>query len=165
MRKDSKGQPIETYLNLATTFVLILMLTLQILARFVFHKSIAWTEEVSRIAFVWLVYSAMVYAAGMDKHIRLTFFLMKMPKKGQKIVLTLADTLWLAMNVLITYQSIFYIIRLFNFPYISQTLGINLVWVYFIVPIGFGLKSFRIIQCMIGRFKNDIELYDSRMDM
>ena len=164
MKKSKEKQPVESYLNIFSTLLLIVLLTVQVLARFVFHKSIAWTEELSRISFVWLVYSAMVYAAKYDKHIRLTFVLMALPVKAQKLVLTLADGLWVAMNLLITYQSILYIIRLFKFPYISQTLGINLVWAYFIVPIGFGLMSFRIIMCMIERFKTDIELHDSRLD-
>ena len=165
MDKNRKRDPIEVYINYATTITLIVLLTVQILARFVFNKSIAWTEELSRIAFVWVVYSSIVYTAKLNKHIRLTFILMAFPEKGQKAILTLADALWLAMNVLITYQSIIYIMRLFRFPYISQTLGINLVWAYFIVPIGFGLKSFRIIQCMITRLRSHIELQDSRMDM
>jgi TRAP-type C4-dicarboxylate transport system permease small subunit len=145
--------------------VLIVLLTVQVLARFVFNKSIAWTEELSRIAFVWVVYSSVVYAAKLDKHIRLTFVLMALPAKGQKIILTIADFLWLSMNLLITYQSILYILRLFRYPYISQTLGINLVYAYFIIPFGFAAMSFRIIQCMIVRLKSDIEIHDSRLDM
>jgi len=157
---------LETVISIASTLVLIVILTLQVFARFVLHKSIAWTEEVSRIAFVWAVYGSIVYTAKLDKHIRLTFVLMLFPAKVQKIILSLADLFWIGMNLMITYQSILYIMRLFRFPYISQTLGINLVFAYFIVPVGFALKSYRILMCIINRFREgDMVLQDSRMDL
>ena len=101
----------------------------------------------------------------LNKHIRLTFILMVLPARVQKAVLTLADAIWLGMNLLITYQSVLYIIRLFRFPYISQTLGINLVYAYFIVPIGFFLQSYRIFNGMLDRFRTDLEIHDARLDM
>ncbi len=159
-------ESVETIITYIATTVLILLLAYQVFARFVLNRSVAWSEELSRIAFVWAIYASIAYTAKWDKHIRLTFILMALPERWQKAILTFADSVWLGMNLLITYQAILYILRLFRFPFISQTLGINLVYAYFIVPIGFALQSYRILLVIIGRFKKKhIELYDSRLDL
>ena len=165
MKSEEERQSIETVIAFISTSALIALLTYQVFARFVLNRSVSWSEELSRIMFVWVVYASICYTAKLNKHIRLTFILMVLPAWVQKAVLTLADAIWLGMNLLIAYQGVLYIIRLFRFPYISQTLGINLVYAYFIVPIGFLLQSYRIFNGMLKRFRTDLEIHDARLDM
>lgn len=148
------------------TAVLIAMLSIQVFMRYVLNRNVTWSEEVSRIAFVWMIYASIAYAAKHDKHIRLSFLLMALPRVAQKVILTIADAIWIGLNLLIVYQSVFYILRLFRYPYISQTLGINLVYTYFIVPLGFLLVTYRIVQNVIKRLrKKELDIHDSRMDL
>ena len=148
------------------TAILVVLLSIQVFLRYVLRTNISWSEEVSRMAFVWAIYGSIAYAAKHDKHIRLTFVVMMLPTKAQRWVLAFADLVWMGMNVLVTYHSILYIQRLFRFPFISQTLGINRVYVYFIVPVGFLLVTYRIAQNLVRRFRTeDLDIHDSRLDM
>ncbi|MCG8478564.1 MAG: TRAP transporter small permease [Spirochaetales bacterium] len=165
MIDSNEKESVETVLTYAATTILIVLLSLQVFLRYVLRTNISWSEEVSRIAFVWAIYGCIAYAAKHDKHIRLSFLVMALPAKAQRWVLAFADVIWMAMNVLITYQSIRYIQHLFRFPFISQTLGINRVYAYFVVPIGFLLVTYRIGQNLVRRFRTDeLDIYDSRLD-
>ena len=53
---------------------------------------------------------------------------------------------------------------MFEFPFISQTTGINLVWIQMIVPLGFALMTVRIVQAAIRRWRADDVVHDSRLD-
>lgn len=159
-------ESVETILTYVSTAVLVVLLSVQVFLRYVLRTNISWSEEVSRIAFVWAIYGSIAYAAKHDKHIRLTFIVKMLPTKAQRWVLAFADLVWMAINVLITYHSILYIQRLFRFPFISQTLGINRVYTYFIVPIGFLLVTYRIAQNLVRRFRTkELDLHDARLDM
>lgn len=166
LKLKKKHFMIEEVLCFISTAFLIFFLSVQVILRFVFNTGIAWSEEFSRISFIWVVYASVSYAAKFDKHIRVTIILQAFPKKIQKYILTFSDTVWLGMNILIVYQGILYILRLFEFPFISQTMGFNLVYAYFIIPIGFSLQSYRIFINMIERLKTDkVDVHDSRLDM
>jgi TRAP-type C4-dicarboxylate transport system permease small subunit len=88
-----------------------------------------------------------------------------MPPLAQKIILTLADLVWLIFNSLVIWHGSKFMASMFQFPYISQTTGINLVWVQMIVPLGFALMSLRIVQVMVRRWKtHEPIVVDSRVD-
>lgn len=166
MADTKEKESFETILTYVATTILILLLSLQVFLRYVLRTNISWSEEVSRMAFVWAIYGSIAYAAKHDKHIRLSFVIMMLPTKAQRWVLAFADIVWMALNVLVIYHSILYIQRLFRFPFISQTLGINRVWTYFIVPIGFGLVTYRIAQNLVKVFTaKELDIHDSRLDM
>jgi TRAP-type C4-dicarboxylate transport system permease small subunit len=166
MRRKHRDLSLETLLVYFTTFMLVFLLTMQVFNRFILQRSVSWSEELSRISFVWMVFAAISYAAMLDKQIRVTFIVMIFPPKVQKILLTIADAICLVLYGVIVYQGILYVLRLAEFPYRSQTMGINLMWAYMIIPIGFTLTTIRTAQVMIKRFKKqDLEVRDSRLDM
>lgn len=166
MRRKLRDLSFETLLVYFTTFMLVFLLSMQVFNRFILQRSVSWSEELSRISFVWMVFAAISYAAKLDKQIRVSFIVMMFPQKVQRILLTIADAICLVLYGVIVYQGVLYVLRLAEFPYRSQTMGINLMWAYMIVPIGFSLTTFRTIQVMIKRFKQkELEVHDSRLDL
>jgi len=157
--------PIEGFFAILFTLALIILLTLQVLFRFVLSKSISWAEEVSRFAFVWAVYCGVILAANEDRHIRVTIQLKLFGERTQKWILAAADIFWIIFNSILSFFAVEFVLSMFEFPYYSQTTGINLVYVYTIIPIGFVFMTIRIIQSVIRRFGQRIELKDSRMEL
>ena len=104
-----------------------------------------------------------IVAAEADRHIRVALHLKLLPPKGRLMMLTLADTLWLAFNAVVIWHGYHFTVSMFEFPYISQTTGINLVWVQMIVPLGFVFISIRVFQVMIARWRDDFHLHDARV--
>lgn len=142
----------------------VVLLGVQVFMRFVLDRSPSWLEEVARFAFVWAVYFGFVVAAEKGRHIRVAMQIRALPPIWQKIVLTLADIAWIAFNGVVIYYGIEFVVSMFEFPFISQTTGINLVWVQMIVPLGFAWMTVRIVQGCVRRWREGEELVDSRRD-
>ena len=163
MRKPER--PIEAYAAGFFLAVLVILLTVQILLRFIFGRTLSWSEEVSRFAFVWAVYFGFVLAAKENKHIRVTAQFKRLSPGMQVVLFTLADTVWSLFNFVMVFVSGKFTLSMIRYPYISQTTGLNLLWVFMIVPIGFAFMGLRVIQVMISRIKGRIAFSDSRLNV
>ena len=126
MESKERKVPPEAILSAICLAILVFLLSMQVILRFCFGRTLAWSEEAARFAFVWAVYFGFVLAAYADKHIRITphygFFLRK-----SNAILFLADILWTVFNVIMVYFGIVHVFEIIEFPYISQTLGIHLL--------------------------------------
>lgn len=143
--------------------IVVALLSVQVVGRYGFGRSFSWLEEVSRFAFVWAVYFGFIVAAEADRHIRVALHLQLLPQRGRLLMLTLADALWLVFNAVVIWHGYHFTVSMFEFSYISQTTGINLVWVQMIVPLGFVFISIRVIQVMVARWREGVELHDARL--
>jgi len=83
----------------------------------------------------------------------------------QMILLTISDLLWVVFNILLIYKSFEYLFSMIEFPYYSQTTGINLLYIYLIVPIGFCLMTMRIVQNIFKRLHKEFSVIDSRKNL
>ncbi len=159
-----KTKTIEELICGTLMTIVLVLLSFQVVSRYVFGANYSWVEEVSRFAFVWSVYFGFVVAAEKDRHIRVSVVVMMMPLLWQRIVLTFADAVWLVFNGIVVWYGTIYIADMFEFPMISQTTGINLVWVQLIVPLGFFLMSLRIIHAAVRRWHEISAVHDSRLE-
>ncbi|MFC0200350.1 TRAP transporter small permease [Paracoccus rhizosphaerae] len=164
MTASLKGRSIEEWLGVILMTIVLVLLSAQVIGRYLLGWSFAWIEEVSRFAFVWSVYFGFILAAEKDRHIRVSVQLSMLPPRAQKIALTLADLIWLVFNAIVIWFGAIYIADMFSFPMVSQTTGINIAWIQLIVPLGFFLLSIRVIQVMIRRWKHDEGVIDTRLD-
>ena len=163
MTKRFYGRTPEEWFGAGLMTVVVVLLGFQVIARFGFGRSFSWLEEVSRFAFVWSVYFGFVIAAQGDRHIRVGLQLEMLPEKPRLIAYTIADTLWLVFNGIVIWYGYEFTMSMFEFPYISQTTGINLVWVQMIVPLGFIFMSVRVAQVALARWKTGEGPADSRI--
>lgn len=160
-----KQRSIEEWLGAILMTAVLVLLSMQIIGRYVLGWSFAWIEEVSRFCFVWAVYFGFIVAAEKDRHIRVSVQISALPKRAQIWLLTLADVIWLVFNGIIVWYGTFYIIDMFEFPMKSQTTGINLAWIQMVVPLGFLALSIRVLQVMIRRWRDpQAAIIDTRMD-
>jgi len=131
----------------------VVLLFMQVVLRYFFGKSIAWTEEMSRYTFMWMVYIAASLAAKQDTHIRVTAQLSILPESLRRYVLLVADLLWLAFNAVVIWEGISLFQNMGQFRLVSGSMGWDLRYVFLILPIGFLAMSIRIIQVQYRRFR------------
>jgi len=80
-------QPLE--LSLCLILVAIVGVTfIQVLFRYIFHLSLAWSEELARYLFVWLAALASAYAFKTKSHFALRFLVNRFGKDLQKMICT-----------------------------------------------------------------------------
>lgn len=157
--------PLEGWVATVLFAALVSMMTAQVVLRFGFGIAVSWLEEVSRSTFVWAVYASFLVAAADDRHIRVALHLSYVPHRVQKLFLMLADVVWIAFNFVVIYGAALYCIELYEYPYMMPTTDINLLWVFLVVPLGFGLLSIRVGVNIRKRITQSADIRDSRLDV
>jgi TRAP-type C4-dicarboxylate transport system permease small subunit len=136
-----------------TMAVMVSCLTVQVLIRVFAGSSLAWTEELSRYSFLWTVYIGAILTAKHNSHVRITAQFLLMPVKARLVFRLLADTIWTALTLYIAWQSWTVIHEGMEFPEISPTLHIMKSYVEMIIPAGFTLMAWRILENWVTRFR------------
>lgn len=87
----------EAILMVVFFSLMILLVTLQVVLRFVF-KPVFMGEEVARLLFVWMAFSSFGYLTRGSRHVRVGFFRELFPEQVQKAILIVCDALFLVFS-------------------------------------------------------------------
>ncbi|MDO4633256.1 MAG: TRAP transporter small permease [Eubacteriales bacterium] len=107
----------------------------------------SWTEEAARLCFIWLVFMGLSYGTKYDKHINVTIFLDKMPKKVAAFFYILWDLVGLAVFIYVSIYGVKYI----GYQTTAKTpvLQINMGITTSIIAVSAILNCIRIVEKMI----------------
>ena len=141
----------------ASCFVLLVAMTLIVAIQIVFRfvgAPLAWTEELARYCFVWLIYISCSYAIKVRGHVKVDVMLLLLRRRGEFILYMVSNILFLFFAVTIAIicgKSTFEIA--FIRPQISA--GAQLpMWVpYLGIPVGSALMVIRLIQDSIRKVR------------
>ena len=150
----------EDYVSAAAMVVMVSILFAQVFTRYVLQGSITWAEELSRFAFLWMMFLASSLAARNRSHIRVTAPILLLPKNMRLYVIIFADIIWVIFNVIVAYHSIFMVSNAFRFIYFSPSLGLNMAYMFLVIPICFVLMTIRIIVGYYRQFTGKEIGYD-----
>ncbi len=126
--------------------VMVACLMIQVGARWITGNGVAWTEELSRYSFLWTVFVAAALVAKHGTHVRITAQYLIMPPKARLVFRMFTDCIWVIMNLYIAKLSWDVIQSGLLFPELSPTLNIVRGYVEMIIPFGFVLMSWRIVE-------------------
>lgn len=81
--------------------VMILLMFMNVVLRYMFSKGFAWSEEVSRMCFIFLTYLGAIVAARENRHLLIDSLLNRLPKAGKIIVYTMIQVciIWLMITL------------------------------------------------------------------
>ena len=139
---------IERNLSWILLLSLTLMLTAQVIARYIFFTSISWIEEFSRIVFIWFIYLTISWIILQGRHIRVNAIAMITPASWARPIVFFSDCLWMLFNVLMTYYGYLFVNSEIDVWSETDILQIPEAAVHAIIPIGFGLMTIRLAQYM-----------------
>ncbi|WP_205962928.1 TRAP transporter small permease [Psychromonas sp. SA13A] len=151
---------LEGYVCRALLAIFVTLLFAQIISRQLFGHSIAWSEELSVYMFVWFVYFGAAHAARLNAHNRVTFQYKLMPAWLPPKLEVFTDMVWVAFNSYFIYLSYDFVFNKMNLFWKSQTLGIPMKYIYFILPLGFSLITFRVLQVNYFKLVKGEEIID-----
>ena len=151
---QNKLQPLELILCGLLSAIVIITFT-QVLFRYVFQFSLAWTEELARFVFLWLASLSIAYAFKMRSHFALTFLMDRLKDKQKIRLYILVNSLILLFLIVFVWQSVEYNLSVFDqigpstglsmsIPYSSTIVG-GLLMIYYVIKdflkkIGKGLE-------------------------
>ncbi len=148
LHSSQDGKPnvrnIERNVSWLLLLALTLMLTAQIIARYVFYTSINWIEEFSRIVFVWFIYLSISWIIIQGRHIRVTALDMILPDLWKSSFSIFADSLWLLFNIVMTYYGFLFVWSEIENYSETDVLEIPEAIVHGIIPVGFALMTIRL---------------------
>lgn len=136
------------------------LLFVQIVSREILGFSVTWIEELSVYMFVWFVYFGASHAARMAAHNRVTFQFKFLSKTSVNIIEAIADLFWIFFNVYFVYLALDFIFNRMNKFWKSQTLGIEMKYIYMVLPLAFTLMTIRVIQVNYQKLVLGVDIRD-----
>ncbi len=140
------------FLVLAMLLLIVTTISLNVVARY-FGRAFTWIDELSRLAFVWMSFMAIVAGLRRKLHPSFNLLLRKMSGLGAKLLLSLINLLILVFLLYLLSGGIAYITRV----YLQTTaiLKISVAWKYAAVPVAAALMSIEIIKQLVMLWKDD----------
>ena len=149
----------ESYLCQFLIVFFVVVVFMQIVLRFV-DRSLPWTEEIARFAFIWFILFGACYATRLCALNRVTLQFAKAPKAVSNALLFISDLIWLAFSLIMAWQGYLAVADLREFPYATPALDWDLGMVYLVFPLSFLLMAVRIIQVNYIKFVLKQEIAD-----
>jgi len=143
---------------------MVICLTLKVGIRITTGSALAWTEELSRYTFLWAVYIGAAYVAKRNAHLRVTIQFVPMSLRARLFFRVIADSIWVVFLLFVAQQCWYTIGYSLEFPERSATLHITKAYVEMVIPAGFLLMSWRVVEDYIKRMR-DGTLYDLVQEM
>jgi len=137
--------------------VVVLMFS-QVVLRYVFGKSLAWSEEVAQMAFLCMVYVATALAAKQGAHIRVTAHLKYLPKTIRNLMILAGNILWILFDMVVVWQGIVLVQSMVEHPMKSAALEWDMAPLFAVIPLAFALQIIRIIQQTVTAWRSGQEL-------
>lgn len=141
---------IEEILCIVLVTLMIALITLQVLNQALLHiNSIVWTEEVSRILFVWSIMIGSSLAVRKGDHLAVDFIYSRFKGKAKLILRVIVLLISIVTCIYICRSGVFLVI---NHVTHEKFFGITLwpMWVASVsVPVGFALMTIRFIMVLV----------------
>lgn len=137
---------LEDYLCCSFLAIIVTLLMTQVLYRYIGGRTIAWSEEVSRFVFLYLVYFAASLATHKNLHIRVTAHIKYLPRRIQMALLLCTDSIWLAFCGVIVFVGYEFLVEMGERPMLSGALMFDMRYIFIAIPLAFTLQGIRIIE-------------------
>ena len=85
---------------------MVALVALQVLLRYAFNTSLAWTDETSRLAFVWSIFLGIPLGIRRGSHIGIEFLTAQLPAVPQDLLARGMALLGAALMALVAWQSV-----------------------------------------------------------
>lgn len=125
---------------------LLTTLGLQVITRYVFNDPFAWTEEVSRYLYVYIVFLGSSAAVSDRSHVAIGFLVATLPRPLQWTVSLAVNLLILFLLANLVWWGWVATVRNWTIP--LMVLDIPQAWVYVIVPLTAVLMTIRTLIVM-----------------
>lgn len=142
----NKYNKIEETILVSSLIVNVCIVFIQVIMRYFFNTSLAWSEELSRYIFIWQVWLGSSIAFVDRQHIRvdLIFSIFK-SKKSEKIINLVVNIIWLAFNIFLVYIGVKLLQSMSARNALSSGMRLPLVYVYSALPVSSFILSIRIL--------------------
>ena len=139
----------ETYIGLAAFLYITVVLTIQIIGRYLFRTSWAWIEETSVIGYVILIYCGVSGAVTTRQNMRIDMVLTFVPFMAKKVMMILDTIIHAAFTAWLTYYLYQIILNMLKLKQVYSVTRMPRVYVYIFMAVMLVLSVLRAVQEVI----------------
>lgn len=136
----------ETYIGLAAFLYITVVLTVQIIGRYIFRSSWAWIEETSVIGYVVLIYCGVSGAVTTRQNMRIDMVLTFVPFIAKKVMMILDAVIHAVFTAWLTYYLYQIILTMMKVNQVYSVTRMPRVYVYIFMAVMLILSVVRAIQ-------------------
>lgn len=136
----------EIYLGTIIFIILTVLLTIQVVSRYLFNYAITWAEELAVIMFVWLIYLGVAGAVTKRKHLKIDALINAVPFKVKRALLIVDNVITFGFCAYVIFPFSQLIINLAASETKTSLTRIPKSVIYSIVPVCLVLTCIRLIQ-------------------
>lgn len=157
--EEKKKQPIEAYICAGLLFALVVVVGVEVVARYIFQSSFSWSNELARFIFIWFTFIGGSYAVVLNAHIVIEALHTLFPEKIRPGLELVGDIVWVIFSIFIAYVGFTYCATLMSgLGNNSAAMDIPIAYIYVSIPIGYLLMAFRMLQILYKKYrKKDCE--------
>lgn len=134
--------------------LVIVVMTAQVIARYILGSPIQWSEEFARYSFVWISYIGCAYCVGTDGHTSITALKERLSEKNQKVLTIIGNVIMIGVFLRLMPIAIDYIAK--NGDFLTSVMRIPFKYLYFSLPVGIGLSIIQLIMKAILVFDKSV---------
>ena len=106
-----------------------------VVARYFLNAALAWSDEVSRFMFIWLVFIGAVIAYMKNEHLGLDILVKYLPPRASRILVVFADLLVLFALAIMLKGGLHMAIDSFASGWVSSAVSLPYGYIYMVGPI------------------------------
>ena len=152
MRIKEKGgifNQIEEYLAVLLLALMVIIVFEQVILRYVFNQSNAWSEETARYMFIWFTFFSASVAILKEAHIRIETIIKLYPRKARTPITLLGYGVFFAYCIAMIRFGSGLVTQAYQMETITLGARIPFYWVYLSLPLSHVFMAIRIIQVCI----------------
>lgn len=142
----------EELIAMALVVALMVVVNLQIFARYLFHHPFIWPEEVSRLLLVWMTFIGAAALTRRGADLAVDTFVDMLPHRGRRALLILRDALLLVVFAIVGLQGFELAKAVNNMPLVAT--GWPTALLAWPVILGAALTVFHCVLRLIEQFAN-----------
>lgn len=142
-----------TTLTWVITGLLVVLVMVNVVARYVFGLGVLWAEEVSRLLFVWVVFLGAYIALCRRAHMAIVMVVDALPHMPRRLVRALGWGLVMVFLLVLAFSGYRLVASTLGFGRTTPILGISAAWAYMSVPVSAALMTLRALQEIIDAWR------------
>jgi TRAP-type C4-dicarboxylate transport system permease small subunit len=118
---------IEEALAMMLVAALLIVVNLQIFARYVFHHPFIWPEEISRLVLVWITFISAAALARIGGDLAVDTFIEMLPHRAKRVALIVRDAMMLVVFAVVMLEAAALAEAVNNMPLVATGLPTSLL--------------------------------------
>ncbi len=150
----------ENLINSVLLCTVLIVITAQIVMRYVFNRPLLWSEELSRYMYVWIAWAGCAFCVGTRSHICVPVIFDRFSARWKMILSVVGNLVVLAAMCYLIPVSVQYAVGQKAFK--ASTLPISRIWLYIALPSGFLLSAIQLVLDTLIMIDENVEHKERR---